>query len=79
MADQTKENAAIVVDGLRFVRVRFESCQLSDEARDETAFEDCVYEGVSWTFDGAADRMITVLAMLNATGGAAAIARRRRR
>ena len=69
VADQTKKNSTIFLDGIQFIRVHFEDCELIYEASDKVEFEDCTFERVGWTFTEAAERMISFLAMLSAEGG----------
>jgi hypothetical protein len=68
--DRTFRNTSLFIDGQRFVRCRFEDCQLIYEGRDEVDFQDCTFERCSWTFDGAAERTIGFLSTLQLQTGA---------
>lgn len=64
VADQTFENMTLFVDGIRYERCHFVKTQFVYAAEKEADFIGCTFEDCSWTFDGAAERMIGFLSTL---------------
>lgn len=67
--DEIFENTSVFLDGERFVRCRFVGCTLIYECRDEVDFQDCAFEGCSWTFSDAAIRMLNFLSTVYEEAG----------
>lgn len=63
--DETIANTSVFLDGERFVRCQFVDCTLIYEGREEVDFQDCTFEGCSWTFSDAAIRMLGFLATVH--------------
>jgi hypothetical protein len=64
VTDQVRRHTSIPIDGVHFVRCKFDDCELIYRASDEVDFDDCTFVQCERTFDDAAVRTLGFLSTL---------------